>query len=388
MLACLRTYEHYKSTNGFMVRKKRIRFGDYIREHRIGKGIGQRELARQLGISASYLNDIEKSNRVAPNSKTVRAMIIILDVDLERAFDLAGRSRNALPADVVEIVEENSEIIPLLRAISAYGLTARQVKEVKDNIMAKETNVIVIAAGMGNRMQPLTEGKPKCMLEFGGRTLLQRQLDAYAACGLSRIALIRGYKKEKIAYDGITYYDNPDYENNNILNSLFCAEPEINGHVIVAYSDILFESHIVERLLQSEADISVVVDIDWRDYYVGRKDHPIEEAENVILDANNNVVEIGKILTGKNDVHGEFIGMMKFSPRGAEVFKKHFNRAKALFAGKPFQHAAVFEKAYLTDLIQEMIDLGTPIHCVIIERGWKEIDTVEDYEKALKAFDE
>jgi choline kinase/DNA-binding XRE family transcriptional regulator len=371
-----------------MVRKKRIRFGDYIREHRIGKGIGQRELARQLGISASYLNDIEKSNRVAPNSKTVRAMIIILDVDLERAFDLAGRSRNALPADVVEIVEENSEIIPLLRAISAYGLTARQVKEVKDNIMAKETNVIVIAAGMGNRMQPLTEGKPKCMLEFGGRTLLQRQLDAYAACGLSRIALIRGYKKEKIAYDGITYYDNPDYENNNILNSLFCAEPEINGHVIVAYSDILFESHIVERLLQSEADISVVVDIDWRDYYVGRKDHPIEEAENVILDANNNVVEIGKILTGKNDVHGEFIGMMKFSPRGAEVFKKHFNRAKALFAGKPFQHAAVFEKAYLTDLIQEMIDLGTPIHCVIIERGWKEIDTVEDYEKALKAFDE
>jgi choline kinase len=138
----------------------------------------------------------------------------------------------------------------------------------------------------------------------------------------------------------------------------------------------------------SDHDISIVVDIDWRPYYVGRKDHPIEEAENVIFDANNNVVEIGKILTDKHDVHGEFIGMMKFTPRGAEIVKKHFHRAKELFWDKPFQRAKVFQKAYITDMIQEMVDLGVPIHCVLIERGWKEIDTVEDYEKALKDFDD
>jgi L-glutamine-phosphate cytidylyltransferase len=371
-----------------MVQKNTKRFGDFIRERRIDKGIGQRELARKLGISPSYLNDIEKNNRVAPKPDTVTAITEILEIDIELAFDLAGRSRNSLPADVMAIIEGNSEIIPLLRTVAAYELTTAQVKELKDKIMANETKVIVIAAGMGNRMQPLTEDRPKCMLEFGGMTLLQRQLDTYAACGLSNFTVVRGYQKEKIAYDGITYYDNLDFENNNILNSLFYAESEINGHVIVAYSDILFEAHIVERLLQSEADISIVVDIDWRGYYVDRKDHPIEEAENVILSANNNVVEIGKILTNKNDVHGEFIGMMKLSPRGAEIFKKHFHRSKALFAGKPFQRAPMFEKAYLTDLFQEMTDLGTPIHSVIIERGWKEIDTVEDYEKALKAFDE
>ena len=74
--------------------------------------------------------------------------------------------------------------------------------------------------------------------------------------------------------------------------------------------------------------------------YVGRKEHPIDEAENVVLDANNEVIKIGKIMTNKDDVHGEFIGMIKLTPRGAKFLsvtlkgQKHFigtspsNRAK------------------------------------------------------------
>ena len=150
----------------------------------------------------------------------------------------------------------------------------------------------------------------------------------------------------------------------------------------------MFEPQVVERVLESQHDISIVVDIDWRGYYVGRDQHPIEEAENVIFDANNNVVEIGKVLTRKNDVHGEFIGMLKLSPKGAEIFKRHFHRAKSLYWDNPFQRAKRFQNAYLTDMVQEMVDLGVPVHCVIIERGWKEIDTEEDYEKALKEFGE
>lgn len=248
--------------------------------------------------------------------------------------------------------------------------------------------VIIIGAGMGNRLKPLTNNSPKCMLKFGGKTILQRQLEAFKAYNIKKIALIKGYRKEKINYPGIRYYINDNYQNNNILNSLFYAEEEIEEEVIISYSDILFEKQVVERLLESKKDISIVVDIDWRGYYVGRKDHPIEEAENVIFDAENNVVEIGKILTRKHDVHGEFIGMMKLTSRGSEIFKRHFNRSKKLYWGKLFQKAPTFEKAYLTDMIQEMVDLGVPIHCVIIERGWKEIDTVEDYRKALKEFKE
>ena len=243
---------------------------------------------------------------------------------------------------------------------------------------------IIIAAGMGNRLKPLTNDKPKCMLEVRGKTLLQHQIDTFRACGIDEIAVIKGYKKEKINIPGLKYYINDNYENNNILNSLFYAEAELNDEVIFCYSDILFEKFVVERLLQSQEDISLVVDIDWRGYYEGRTNHPIEEAENVIFDADNHVVEIGKIIPHKDAVHGEFIGMVKCSRRGAEILKRHFHRDKELFWGKPFQRASTFENAYLTDIFQDMVDLGVPIHCVIIEKGWIEIDTAQDYERATQ----
>jgi choline kinase len=257
---------------------------------------------------------------------------------------------------------------------------------IKETIESNNTGVIIIAAGLGSRLEHYTKEKPKCMLDFGGETLLGRQINAFKENGINKISVIRGYKKENINYPDLTYYENPEYEHNNSLNSLFYAEDALCGQVIISYSDILFEKEVVARLMKSENDISIVVDIDWHGNYINRKSHPVEQAEKVIFDANNNVIEIGKIITKKHDVHGEFIGMMKLSPKGAEIFKKHFHRSKILCGNKHFQTSKSFKRAYLTDLIQEMSDLGVLIHCVIIERGWKEIDTIEDYEKALNDF--
>ena len=78
--------------------------------------------------------------------------------------------------------------------------------------------------------------------------------------------------------------------------------------------------------------------------------------------------------------------MIKLNHRGCEILKQHFHRVKKLYWNKPFQRAKIFQKAYLTDMIQELVDIGIKVHCVIIERGWKEIDTVEDYRKALIDF--
>ncbi len=359
-------------------------FGAYIKKLRNIKGFGQRELARLMEISPSYLNDIENDKRLAPPEPLLREFSKILDACEEELFDLASLSRNDIAADVAELVRDSPETVALLRTIRNYKPSEAVIKNIRAKIEESNTRAIIIAAGLGSRMGSHTQDKPKCMLEFGNQTLLQRQMATYRSCGITDISVIRGYMKEKITYDNVRYFENPDYTKNNILNSLFYAEAALNGHVICAYSDILFEKHVVERVLDSDHDISIVVDIDWQGNYVGRKNHPVEEAESVILDANNNVLEIGKIFTSKTDVHGEFIGMMKLTPRGAELFKRHFYRAKEAFVGKPFQRAQTFEKAYLTDMIQEMVDLGVPIHSVIIERGWREIDTIEDYENALR----
>ena len=361
-------------------------FGDHIKTLRTARKIGQRELARTVGVSPSYLNDIESNKRPAPRKEIIKKIADILEANLENLYDLAGKTKDKIPPDIPDIIKKNKEIPSLLRVIEKYGLSGSEINGVKKQIEEANMKAIIIAAGMGDRLKPYTNDLPKCMLEFSGKTLLQRQLEAFKACNIKNIALIKGYEQEKINYPGIKYYINDNYQNNNILNSLFYAEKEIEGEVMISYSDILFEKQVVERLIESKKDISIAVDIDWKGYYVGRKGHPIEEAENVIFDADNNVIEIGKILTKKHDVHGEFIGMMKLSSRGSQIFKRHFNRSKKLFWGKPFQKAPIFEKAYLTDMIQEMVDLGVPIHCVIIERGWREIDIVRDYEKALKEF--
>jgi L-glutamine-phosphate cytidylyltransferase len=370
------------------VQNNKKTFGTYIRSLRLYRGFGLRELARQLGISAPYLSDLEKDNRGAPPVDLVRAIVKILDADSEKIYDLAAKSRNAIASDIEDLLMAKPEIVSLLRSANFFSLSKQQILEIKETMTSLNTSVIIIAAGLGSRLKKYTDNLPKCMLDFAGKTLLQRQLEAFKINGLNKISVIRGFKKEKINYPDLTYYENKEYKDNNILNSLMYAEEALNGHVIVSYSDILFEKEVVKRLMESEHDISIVVDIDWRGYYINRKDHPINEAENVIFDANNNVVEIGKILTEKHDVHGEFIGMLKLSPRGSEIFKKHFHRAKDLYWNKPFQKAKTFQKAYITDIIQDMSDLGVPIHCVIIERGWKEIDTEEDYKNALKSFEE
>ena len=363
-----------------------LSFGAYIREKRILKNIGQRELAQKIGIAASYLNDIEKNKRKAPKQIVLKKISKLLKVNIDDLNDLAGISKGTVAPDIREYIETNPEIISLIRTIQKNKLTGYQIKNIENSLNKENSKALIIAAGLGSRLKKHTENLPKCMLDFGGKTLLQRQLDAYKKNSITDLSVIRGYKKEKIKYKGLKYFENTDYKNNNILNSIFYAEKVINGNIIISYSDILFDKSVVERTLKSDHDISVVVDIDWRGYYVGRKDHPISEAENVIFNSNNEVQKIGKINTGSEEVHGEFIGMIKLSNRGTEIFKEHFHRLKKIYWNKPFQRAKTFQKAYLTDFIQELVDIGIKVHCVIIESGWKEIDTVEDYKKALSGF--
>ena len=363
-------------------------FGTYIRELRIKNKIGQRELSKKIGVAPSYLNDMEKNKRAAPRTELIKKLSFKLKADLNLLYDLAGNSKKTVAPDIVEYVEKNPKIVSLLRTAKSNKLSDYEIDELEKKINKSKTKALVVAAGLGSRLKGHTENLPKCMLDFGGKTLLERQVQAYKNCGIENITVIRGYKKNKINYKNLNYIDNTDFENNNILNSIFYGEEVINGNIVIAYSDIIFESSVVKRLLESDHDISVVVDIDWRGYYVDRKDHPLSEAENVIFNSNNEVVKIGKIATEKEEVHGEFIGMMKLNNHGAEIFKQNFHRVKKNYWNKSFQRAKIFQKAYLTDMIQELVDIGTKVHCVIIERGWKEIDTVEDYQKALKEFNQ
>lgn len=243
---------------------------------------------------------------------------------------------------------------------------------------------IIVAAGMSNRLQPLTKDDPKCMLKVGNKTVMQWQLEALRQCGVDDIVVVRGYKKERIAYPGIRYYENSNYRNNNILRSLFYAENEMDDGFVFSYSDILYGKDVVSSLLKSRVDIGLVVDVDWAERYEGRTMHPVEQAELVAVE-DDKIVKIGKGID-PNITHGEFIGLAKFSREGAEILRSNYKRVADRFRNKCFHDAPSIEKAYLTDMIQELVDRGYPVYSVDIHGGWFEIDTDEDLQNARRRW--
>jgi len=244
---------------------------------------------------------------------------------------------------------------------------------------------IIVAAGPGSRLMPITNEKPKCLLDVGGKTILERALEALGENGVEDIVVVKGYKSHLINYPDVTYCHNPEFRKNNILRSLFYAEDEMNDDFIFSYSDILYSREIVARLIGSEADVALIVDVNWIQTYEGRDQHPISEAELVKVE-NGKVVKIGKEVVKPEEAHGEFIGLAKFTKSGAETMKAAYRRVSEDHCASPFQNAASLDKAYMTDMLQELVDDGLLVQSVDIEGGWVEIDTPQDLERARGMF--
>ena len=250
--------------------------------------------------------------------------------------------------------------------------------------MGEISKSIIVAAGRGSRLGPLTDDKPKCLLQINGKTILQRQLLAHRENGITEIVIIRGYKKELIDYSDIKYYDDINY--GGILGSMFFAEQEMNEGFVFSYSDIIYGKDVIKNLLETEGNIVLVVDTNWREHYQGREKHPVSEAELVKVD-NGKVVKIGKDVVGIDEAHGEFIGLAKFSNAGARTIRSIYCDLMGRYKKEdPFQNAKEFQKAYLTDFVQELIDRGHEVGTVNITDGWIEIDTDEDFNRAKEQW--
>ena len=241
---------------------------------------------------------------------------------------------------------------------------------------------IIIGAGRGSRLKSMTDNQPKCYAPVRGRRILDYTLEAFDRAGVSDKVFIGGYQIDRIEadYPQLTFVHNADWQNNNILLSLFYAEQHMAGGFVCAYSDILFKDSVVRDALSHPGDIVLCVDTHWRDRYADRSQHPEGDAEKVVVDARDRdrIISIHRDIAPAN-ADGEYIGVAKCTPRGAALLREHYHRARREFAGKPWREAKVFEKAYLILLFQEMIERGIAVHMVATHGDYMEIDTEEDY---------
>lgn len=244
---------------------------------------------------------------------------------------------------------------------------------------------IILAAGQGTRLKKYTENLPKGMLSFMGKTIIERQIEMYRKCGIENIIVVRGFAADKIPYEGITYYMNEDYANTNMVESLMTAKSEFDDDMIVSYSDILFEEQMLKTMMQSTADFAVAVDDDWKQYWQKRYGKIDFDTESLSIDENDNIVELGLENPKLEDIDARYIGLLKFSRKGLQHIVKIMEEAYRSFENKPWQQSGkTVRKAYMTDLLNALIEAGEHVRAEHFHNGWIEFDTNEDYEKACE----
>jgi len=217
---------------------------------------------------------------------------------------------------------------------------------------------IVLAAGRGERLRPLTDSIPKCMVEYEGKPLLQHVTDAFLMYDIP-VTVVRGYRKENVVI-GDHFIDNDDYLNTTMVDSLFCALDDDSDDIIVSYSDIVYDPKYIGMLMGSKG-LSVIADRNWRPYWEQRQVNPLDDAETFKV-RNGLIVEIGKKPFCYEEIEGQYIGLFKISK---DLLSKVMKMKKT-------------KASSITEFIQELIDNDVSVHPVWVEGGWMEFDTLSD----------
>ncbi len=246
--------------------------------------------------------------------------------------------------------------------------------------------VIIIAAGSATRLGNNTKGLPKGLLDVNGKSILERQMILFKKFGISDISMIIGPQKEKFNFKNVRFIQDEQFNEHDVLGSFMEARSILTEEVVVSYSDILFDESIFEKMIHFNGDIGIAVGLEWEKAYLGRTQHPKKEADIVLIE-NNQILKIKKNISSFNNGQflGEFVGLMKLSKKGCDIFVDSYNQLEKTHDG-PFHEASSLKRAYLTDMLQELIDNGNDVKPIIVEGKWCEIDTPQDLDRARSEF--
>ena len=242
---------------------------------------------------------------------------------------------------------------------------------------------LILAAGSGTRLGKQTEFLPKSLIRINKKTILERQLNIIKKNQKNNVLIIAGPNKEKFLEFQVDIFEDVEYKKHEQLGSLASINKIFDEDVIVIFSDIIFDEEIVKEIIKTECDFGIALDQNWREKYIERTDHPISQADLVEI-KDGKIRQIKKNLQGKDN--SEFIGIVKFSSYGWKILIQLYNKLKENHEGS-FHDANGFDDAYITDIIQELIELDYNIKPIFVKGNWLEIDTPQDLEIASKKLD-
>jgi choline kinase len=230
---------------------------------------------------------------------------------------------------------------------------------------------IILAAGEGKRLMPLTADRPKCMIEIAGRPILGHQMDALAKWGVKRSVVVTGSHADVIekyleGRSDVRLSYNEKFATTNILASLCVGlsgfEPD--GDTFVMASDVIFDESVIGKLHGCrDGDLTICV-----------SKKLCGEEEVKVFAEDGRVLKLGKKLDPAG-AYGEFLGVYKAS-------------AAAMAEIRAMTHAMIASgdaQAYLFDLLNRLIGAGRVVRALDVgDSLWEEIDFIEDVERARK----
>jgi len=233
--------------------------------------------------------------------------------------------------------------------------------------MARDILGVLLAAGTGSRLRPLTDNLPKCLLEVGGRPLLDYQLEALATHGVEDILVVTGHAAGEITrrYPRLRTLHDPEYATTNNLHSLWAARREFAGRDFVClHTDLLFHPAILGPCLESRADVGVALDRAL-----------VEETMKARVE-DDRVVEISKSIP-RAKMFGTFLGIARFSARAAAALPDVLGSLVAREENR---------QAYFTACVPALAAKGFPATFTLTEGlPWVEIDSLADLQRASES---
>jgi len=237
-------------------------------------------------------------------------------------------------------------------------------------------NAIILSAGRGSRLLPLTEARPKCLLAVGGTTVLSHQLDALERAGLARATVVTGFMPSLVEAEietrsgpmAVETLFNPFYQVADNLASCWMARGAMDTDFLLINGDTIFEDALLEDVLAPAAGpIQVTID--------KKRDYDSDDMK-VSLEGER-LTAIGKTLAA-GETDGESIGMLRFTGEGPERFVAKLEQMMRTDEGT----SAWFLKA-----IDHIAKSGGAVMTRSIEgRTWSELDTAEDYDRVKQLF--
>jgi L-glutamine-phosphate cytidylyltransferase len=229
---------------------------------------------------------------------------------------------------------------------------------------------VILAAGRGSRLGPIGDGCLKCLVELGGKALIERQIAALRRGGVEEIGVVRGYRAEMIDLPDITYFANARWAETNMVISLAAAAIWLrSGPVIVSYADIFYRGVLVCGLAEAPGDLVISYDRCWRRLWIRRFADPLSDAETFRIDATGQLLEIGGKATRIEDIGGQYMGLLKFTPKG-------WSAVEALLE---MLDAPTRDRLDMTGLLRRLLVAKTLcIKTFGTDGQWGEIDSMDD----------